>query len=247
MAIDPSRAIVLTIAHPSTPELTALCRQSVKTLEPRVEHCIWPNWGTHWKGLHDAKAYPPIRRADIIILLDTDVVVLSPDWFDILTEGMDGDIVASGAIKHSGRIQDVLYGDRLLLHPSCVAMRRDVFMNTDFRPRGRWDTGAAVVFGQGPKAIRYFGFWPIGEDPIYGGLDVGVYTDGMGRVLWSHLMHGTGMQLKYPRWTYRLRAGFGSQTATTLLRRDDQKTQWMQRSWSYLLARSWLTSVFSRP
>ena len=233
MATPTSRVVIVTISLPDSGGLNNLCLKSTAIFAPGVDHRFHFHRGFHWQGIHAVRAQAVWDAYDVVILMDNDAVVLSPDWLGVLTERIGHGVDIRGGIKHSGRIQDLVYGDRLLVHMNCVAMTRRVFMQTNFSPRGRWDTGAALVMGKNLN-IEYLGFWPIGEDPIYGGLEVGVYTDSAGRMLWSHLMHGTGMRLNYPRWTYRIRAGLGSQTAATLLRRDRQRQAWINISQRYL-------------
>ena len=231
------KAVILTVAIPGTQALVDLCRESVRRFAPTVWHSVYWHQGTHADGIEAWR-----RRMmkfddgwDVIVLLDSDVVLTSPRWTEAVIDPFRHTVLElAGAPKHSGPVERVLYGTATILHPSCLAMRRELFDKCDFHPQGRLlDTaGMASLLTSAPKVFR---FHPIGQGPLFPGLDVGEFfdpDDGRGHTLWSHLMHGTNMNGSTGPWQQT--KALLSTRAKTVLRRRRTQEAWMRRAWELL-------------
>ena len=113
-------------------------------------------------------------------------------------------------------------------------MRRELFEQMDFRPKGRLLDTAAMASLLTTTA-KIFRFHPIGEGHLFPGLDVGEFfdpDDPAQLTLWSHLMHGTNLWGRAGCWQ-RVKA-LMSLRARTVLRRRQMRDAWMKRAWELL-------------
>ena len=228
------KAVILTVAIPGTQALVDLCRESVRKFAPGIYHAVWWHDKSHAEGIEmwRRRMRQFDDRWDVVVLMDSDVVLTSARWGEAMLEPFQQTVVElAGAPKHSGPVERVLYGAATILHPSCLAMRRELFDKCDFAPQGRLlDTaGMASLLTSAPKIFR---FHPIGSGPLFPGLDVGEFfdpDDPRQRTLWVHLLHGSNMWGSTGLWQQT--KALLSPRAKTVLRRRRTQAAWMRRAW----------------
>lgn len=220
------RVLILTIAEPGD-DLLPLQQKSVKryaqadqmVLRPRQTFPLTTPW-PHAEGIEWARNQQLHRDYQVIILLDSDCLITSPNWLPFLTRGMDsGEVQAAGGYKHSGPIETQLVDGHWIIHASCLAMTNQAFSQCSsfypFRePSSPWlyrDTAWRASLG---LPTRLFPFKTIGTGSCFPGLPVGEYYDpqdsSIMETLWVHLLHGTNMRRRW--WTLNRRIRRQEQT-----------------------------------
>ena len=232
-----------------TPDLLALCLASLQRFAPEVTPIVLK--GGPGAEYH-AKAIEAWRErgepGDPVILLDTDTVILSEQWwvrvcyhlFNMPTEVVGGH-------RSRGEACQMFHHQFPLLHASMLAMRRALFDRVGtFAAKPLSDELDCVTRDTAwevsveAKSRYVFPYWPITRGVHFYGLQVGEYYDPPYAhiPLWSHLWRGTGMPAG-PPWRRALRvmrAACGSESAKTMLRAEERKRAWMARAWEVVNA-----------
>ena len=224
-------AVALIVEY-QTPDLLALCLASLKKFAPTVKPLVLEGGDG---AEHHAAAIEAARRwrmpeTDIVILLDTDVVILSDEWWPWVEASLK-DVSAVGGLRHRGDVTQLYCEGTLLLHAHCLAMRRDLFEAVlSFKAFGAWDTawevsrlahrkfaGTHVVVPQSGEG------WPA---------RVGVYAD-QGTWLWAHLGRGTSFRPRpWEREVLRkLAARLGSPRAKKILSYQEDRAAFLRKGW----------------
>ena len=143
-------AVALIVEY-QTPDLLELCLASLKRFAPEVRPLVVE--GSEGADAHAAGVESVRKRcslgtykdADIVILLDTDVVILSDHWFPWIERSLE-QVNAIGGLRHRGDVTQLYCMGNLLIHAHCLAMTRDLFNSVpSFRAEGSWDTAWQVT------------------------------------------------------------------------------------------------------
>lgn len=236
---------VALIVEWQTPDLLELCLASLARFAPEVTPLVLTGGpGQEWHARAIEKARPMVLDLgyDPVILLDTDTVILSARWWDLLKDAFrDGNDLVGGH-RSRGDASQMFMGRHALLHASMLAMRRDLFQTTPYFTAEAVDShlqcvtrDTAYKVSLMAKAPRIIPFYPVTFGPIFYGLQVGeyFYEDYPAATLWSHLWRGTGMSAggRVRQAVRRLRAACGSEAAKTVERARQRKAAWMKIAW----------------
>ena len=229
-----------------TPDLLALCLASLERFAPQVTPLVLPGGpGPEWHARAIEKARPMVLHLgyDPVILLDTDTVILSEQWWPVLERAFARGCDVVGGHRSRGEACQMFMHGVPLLHASMLAMRRQLFAEPDdFRALPpdpvlgcvtrdtAWQVSALATTWE---VIPY---WAVTHGPIFRDLQVGEY--GEKTTLWSHLWRGTGMPAggRVRQAVRRLRAACGSESARTVERARQRKAEWMRLAWEVVRA-----------
>lgn len=233
-------AVALIVEH-ETPDLLALCLASLKRFAPMVRPVILRGYegaDAHAVEIEAARRMQRLGDAEIVILLDTDVVILSDRWWPWLMNEMQSPaayfdhIYAVGGLRHRGDVTQLYCQGFILLHAHCLAMTRDLFEKIPtFRAEGLWDTAWQVTMYAGSNSTAVV--------PLTSTLDgwperVGLYVPKMGYgPYWAHLGRGTSFRPRGP-WRERVRrmaAHFGSARARKILSYQQDRAEFLRKGW----------------
>lgn len=222
-------AVALIVEH-ETPDLLALCLASLQRFAPTVQPLVIQGGEgaeAHAAGIERARASGLHENADIVILLDTDVVILSERWWPYLQAQLTMGAAATGGLRHRGDVTQLYCQGRLLLHAHCLAMTSPLFDRTTFAPSNGWDTAWRVTLdakelgGSTVLIPQCGGGWP-GR--------VGLYAED-GELLWAHLGRGTSFRARGP-WRERARrlaACLGSPRARKILSYQQDRAEFLRK------------------
>lgn len=235
---------VALIVEWQTPDLLDLCLASLTRFAPDVQPLVLSGGpGPEWHARAIEKARPMVLDLgyDPVILLDTDTVILSERWWEVLDAAFNNakyEVV--GGHRSRGEASQMFDGHWPKLHASMLAMRRHAFEHTpsfaaepvhpDVGLVTRDTAWQVIPHAESYKVVPFF---PITEGRVFPGLQVGEYYDTTFTSLWSHLWRGTGMPAGGPiRQAFRkLRAACGSESAKTVERARLRKEAWMKIAW----------------
>lgn len=230
-------AVAIIVEH-ETPDLLALCLASLRRFAPEVRAIVMQGYEgaeAHALTIERARRMQMLGDAAIVILLDTDVVILSERWAPWLVAELEK-VAVVGGLRHRGDVTQLYCEGTVLLHAHCLAMRRKAFETVrSFTANGSWDTAWEVSrlahrqLGGTCAVVPQSGDgWPV---------RVGVYADGV--VLWAHLGRGTSFRPRGP-WRERLRrlaAWAGSPRARKILSYQEDRATFLRKGWEIVRAR----------
>ena len=239
--------VALIVEH-ETPDLLALCLASLRRFAPEVTPIVLkggPGAAYHAMAIEDWRALR--QPGDPVILLDTDTVILSEQWWERVRYYLFNEPhELVGGHRTRGDACQMFWYKTPLLHASMLAMRRHLFdlvhgfgaLPLDDRVECvTRDTAWEVSFRARSRHI--FPYVEVAAGRVFQGLQVGeYYDDDPFFPLWSHLWRGTGMPAG-PPWRRALRvmrAACGSESAKTMLRAEERKRAWMARAWEVVNA-----------
>lgn len=225
-------AVALIVEH-DTPDLLALCLASLKRFAPTIRPIVIAgNEGSnaHAAGIEGARRDNLIRDADIVILLDTDVVILSDRWWPWIV----GELKlqqAVGGLRHRGDVTQLYCQGYMLLHAHCLAMTDELFERvSSFYAIPPWDTAWQVTVKAGSASTvvvpQVWNGWPA---------RVGVYAPVRGDApYWAHLGRGTSFRPRgiWREGARRLAARLGSPRARKILSYQRDRMAFLQRGWA---------------
>lgn len=236
--------VALIVEH-DTPDLLALCLASLKRFAPEVRPLVLRGYegaAAHAVEIEAARRHQKLGDAEIVILLDTDVVILSEKWLPYVESRLK---IASltGGLRHRGDVTQVYCDGALLVHAHCLAMHRGLFERIEsFHARGIWDTAwqatmRAKEFAGSTALVPQSGLngWPS---------RVGLYFQPHitraeeWAILWAHLGRGTSFRPRGP-WRERLRrtaAALGSKRAQKILSYQQDRAAFLRKGWEIVRA-----------
>ncbi len=203
----------------------------------------------HAAGIEHAREKGIGSNADIVILLDDDTIVLSADWLPWVKAAFAASprLGILGGVRSRGLIGQAYVDGVLLVHAHMMAIRGEVFRAVvstfHAHPEAgvaytRLDTAALACLDAAKAGfkVRPVPFHEPGMGPLYGPIQATEYyvPPERGRPLWTHLGRGTSFA---PRGWWReqvrgLARLCGSPRAAKIIRRQDQRAQFIARSWS---------------
>ena len=203
----------------------ASCCGLAEQYPPATEvHLRYPPGGAanHAAALEAARrtislvAPPP----DIVLCLDDDVVILSPEFGATLRDAFTAEVGAWGAT-----------GIRDPLHPSCLAMRRDLFaqMTTFHATLPMHDTS-----GRAQAEIVSWGYslYPVAGVRLYPeGWDAFGVDRTNGGYLWAHLGGGV-IHSRVPWWRRagrHVKAALGHDASRDLIVKARMRERWVEK------------------
>ena len=252
-------------------DLTSLCVDSLKQYAPKVTRLILVNqmdrdlrrWlaetgevyfvndRAHGDGSDHAGAIEAVRASgtveayhpDLVVLIDNDCVILSPQWYSELVSAFDDPVVGGWGAEW--------VVDRSVLHASMLAMRAVDFMHaTTFRPwassatagaysPAKMRTGYRDTGGVACDELRAMGFRLVGLTRNSFAFDRdgwATYWAGVpSRPLWAHLGSGTfAVRPAWPRrWVRALKASAGHRMAKKAIAREQRRAAFLAwgRAW----------------
>ena len=217
-----SKIVAITVEY-DTPDLLALCHASLERFAPSVRRLVVPGGegaAYHARGIEDVRARG-LGDAEVVILLDSDTVVCSPEWLDALTVPLAAGSWAVGGVRNRGDVEQVYHRGRPMLHASCLAMTRAWFEHVltfaadpdlDLVRRDTaWRVSADAPIGK----VSVYPFWRASVFP----LGVGEYYGAGGTLLWAHLWRGTVWRGSTGAWP-RLKARVSRRAAKVLRHRQ---------------------------
>lgn len=226
-------AVALIVEH-DTPDLLGLCLASLKRFAPDVRPLVLRGYEgaeAHAVEIDAARRHQKLGDAEIVILLDTDVVILSDSWWPWMQRAL-AEQQAVGGLRHRGDVTQLYCHGHLLLHAHCLAMRRDIFERIPtFRSEGLWDTAWQVTIVAGSASTVV-----VPMMPTAGGWPhrVGVYVPVRGGPAhWAHLGRGTSFRPRGP-WRERARrvaARLGSPRAQKILSYQQDRAAFLRKGW----------------
>ena len=228
---------VAIIVEYQTPDLLALCLASLKRFAPEVRPILIA--GEEGAAAHAAGIEAVRRRgigaADIVILVDTDSVILSDVWLPWVEAKLE-EVSAVGGLRHRGDVAQVYCQGHMLLHAHCLAMTRALFEKVPtFRAEGVWDTAWQVTWYAGSESTVVVPMMPTPD----GWPDrVGIYLTFGDRPMWAHLGRGTSFRPRSgPRETLRkIVAGLGSPRAKKILSYQQDRQEFLRKGWEIVRA-----------
>ena len=228
-------AVALIVEY-QTPDLLALCLASVKRFAPGIRAVVIAGEegaGSHAAGIQRARASGLHEDAEIVILLDTDVVIWSERWWwwveKHLSRNMEG-LEAVGGLRHRGDVRQLYQNGRLTLHASCLAMTRDLFERVrSFSAAGPYLDTAWRVTEQAKEGHT------LALVPKFDGR-VAVYSEGPNlqlAPLWAHLGRGTSFRPRGPvrEGLRRVAAACGSPRARKILSYQQDRAAFLKKGW----------------
>ena len=229
------KAAALIVEH-DTPDLLALCLASLQRFAPAVRPVVvrgYEGAEAHAVEIEAARRHQKLGDAEIVILLDTDVVIWSPRWIMWVEYwlGRHG-LEAIGGMRHRGDISQILLNGQLILHAHCLAMTRNLFERVrSFTANGVLDTAWHVTQeAKGTLVLK----------PDFDGR-VGIYRENrdLSRApLWAHLGRGTSFRPRGP-WRERARrlaARLGSPRAQKILSYQQDRAAFLRKGWEIVRA-----------
>jgi len=214
---------VAIIVEYQTPDLLELCLASLRRFAPAVKPMVVEGTegaqahanGIEWARLKLSMSLSPPER---VILLDTDCVIVSPLWYETLTEGRF--MLIGGYWDRKGRA---------FLHANCLSMSWGLFSAVpSFQAQtGQQDTAwqATMRALESQWLIRVVGSRPNGR--------VTEYVDGHGIMLWRHLGRGTSFRPRsWEREMLRkIAAKLGSPRARKILSYQQDRQEFLRKGW----------------
>ena len=217
-------AVALIVEY-KTPDLLALCLASLRRFAPRVginqlqgyegaeaHACVIENARQQFQ-----KIRPPPDR---VILLDTDVVILSPMWEALFTDPQF-DLIG-GYWERKGQ---------RFLHANCLALSWRLFC-------------AVQTFAAIPMRTDYDTAWQVTQEAISHQWPVRVmksrslgrvteYIDANGLALWRHLGRGTDFRPRgfWREGLRRMAAHLGSPRARKILSWQQDRAAFLKKGW----------------
>lgn len=227
------KAVAIIVEH-ETPDLLALCLASLKRFAPTVQAFVIQGGEgaeAHAVGIERARAMD--LDSDIVILLDTDVVICSERWLPWLGQELAKGYYAIGGLRHRGDVTQIFCKGRLLLHAHCLAMQTRWFEQVpSFAAQNGWDTAWQASMTPQDQAAALI--------PVYGGgwpSRVGLYVQAE-ELLWAHLGRGTSFRPRgYWRETLRIMAAYvGSPRARKILSYQHDRAAFLKKGWEIVNA-----------
>ena len=229
----PMKTVALIVEH-DTPDLLALCLASLKRFAPEVRPLVvrgYEGAEAHAVEIEAARRHQKLGDAEIVILLDTDVVILSERWLPWVQRELAVEL-AVGGLRHRGDVTQVYCQGHMLVHAHCLAMRRALFEDTNsFHATPPWDTAWQVTLYAGSASTVVVPMMPSPSDwPDR----VGVYVVDPGQgPYWAHLGRGTSFR---PRGSWRerarrLAARLGSHRAQKILSYQQDRAEFLRKGW----------------
>lgn len=230
-------AVAIIVEH-ETPDLLALCLASLKRFAPNVRPLVRSGYEgatAHAAEIEAARRHQLPGDAQIVILLDTDVMICSDQWIPWIEQELRKGYYALGGLRHRGDVTQIFCDGRLLLHAHCLAMRARWFEQVpSFQAKDVWDTAwQASITPQDRAAalIPFYGYgWP-SRAGLYGK---------HGEVYWAHLGRGTSFRPRGP-WRERARriaARLGSPRARKILSYQQDRAAFLKKGWEIVKAPS---------
>ena len=227
-------AVALIVEY-QTPDLLALCLASLRRFAPGIRAVVVAGEeggsGAHAAAIERARVSGLHEDAEIVILLDTDVVILSERWLPWLSAALE-EVFAVGGLRHRGDVTQLYCQGYILLHAHCLAMTRTLFEKVPtFRAENVWDTAWQVTMYASSGSTVVVPMTPT----LDGWPDrVGVYVPQMGYgPYWAHLGRGTSFRPRGP-WRERLRrmaAACGSPRARKILSYQQDRAAFLKKGW----------------
>ena len=231
-------AVALIVEY-QTPDLLALCLASLKRFAPEIRAVVVAGEegaDAHAAAIERARASGLHGDADIVILLDTDVVILSDKWFPWVVATLKC-ALATGGLRHRGDVTQVFYRGQLLLHAHCLAMRRSVFEAVPaFTAERSWDTAWQVTRHIGAESAVVV---PVMPSPDSWPDRVGIYAPLRGgKPYWAHLGRGTSFRPRGPirEGLRRVAAACGSPRAKKILSYQQDRAAFLKKGWEIVRA-----------
>lgn len=263
------KVLVLIVTF-NTREMTSLCVRSVRKNAPGTDLIVVDNGSTDGTVEHLRQmgvtvwcyANAPVGASghahaiewfrgrldaspDYIVLLDSDSMVLSPEWLPrLLHPFADPKVGATGGLRNRGDASQLFVDELPILHASCLAMRREVFYQTStFEAEldpivGVYvmDTAARVSLelAERGQRVHMFPYFRVGHGPTFPGLQIGEYfdpEDPARQTLWCHAWRGTSMRPEQglARLRRRLAVLLRRPYSTTFAIAQERHNTWLAR------------------
>ena len=231
-------AVAIIVEH-ETPDLLELCLASLRRFAPEVRAIVMQGYEgaeAHALTIERARRMQVLGDAEIVILLDTDVVIWSERWVPWFMYHLTHGYEVVGGLRHRGDVTQLYLQGTLMLHPHCLAMTRDLFdrIQSFQAVLPLYDTAWRVTQQAKEGASLALVPWSDGR--------AGIYREGPNlqfAPLWAHLGRGTSFRPRGP-WRERLRrlaAWAGSPRARKILSYQEDRAAFLRKGWEIVRAR----------